>query len=88
MEFKEFNNPEERDYDITSSLNSNEKNTTYENNYYSEQLMNLIGILEDVTEEELQEQYGIGIDEYFNPNAQTIEKVTERLNNLETIKHR
>lgn len=28
MEFKEFTNPEESDYDITSSLNSNEDNIT------------------------------------------------------------
>ena len=75
MEFKEYNNPENKDYDITSSLNYN-KNTTNNINPYSEQLINLVGILEDVTEEQLQEQYGISVNEYFNPNAEVIEKVT------------
>ena len=54
MEFKEYNNPENKDYDITSSLNYN-KNTGNNINPYSEQLVNLVGILEDVTEEQLQE---------------------------------
>ena len=87
MEFKEYNNPENKDYDITSSLNYN-KNTGNNINPYSEQLINLVGILEDVNEEELQEQYGISVNEYFNPNAEVIEKVTERLNNLELGRHR
>ena len=47
MEFKEFTNPEERDYDINSSLNS--FNNSVSVNPYSEQLVDLIGILEDVT---------------------------------------
>ena len=78
MEFKEFTNPEEKDYDITSSLNS--INNTASVNPYSEQLVDLIGILEDVTEEELQKQYGISMNEYFNPTQETINKVSERIN--------
>ena len=56
MEFKEFSNPEAKDYDITSSLGSN---GSYGSNPYVEQLTSLIGILEDVTEENLREKYGI-----------------------------
>lgn len=78
MEFKEFTNPEEKDYDINSSLNSN-MNNTLSVNHYSEQLCDLIGILEDVTDEELQEQYGISINEYFHPTQDTINKVTEKI---------
>ena len=77
MEFKEFTNPEERDYDINSSLNS--FNNSVSVNPYSEQLINLIGILEDISEEELQEQYGISMNEYFHPTQDTINKVTERI---------
>ena len=79
MEFKEFSNPESQDYDINSSLNfSNNYNSSH--NPYSEQLMNLIGIPEDVTEEELQTKYGISMSEYFSPTADTIRKVEQRLN--------
>lgn len=77
MEFKEFTNPEERDYDINSSLNS--FNNSVSVNHYSEQLIDLIGILEDVSEEELQEQYGISMNEYLHPTEDTINKVTERI---------
>ncbi len=77
MEFKEFTNPEERDYDINSSLNS--FNNSVSVNPYSEQLIDLIGILEDISEEELQEQYGISMNEYFHPTQDTINKVTERI---------
>ena len=37
--------------------------------------MDLIGILEDVTDEDIQNQYGISWEEYLHPNAETIEKV-------------
>ena len=77
MEFKEFTNPEERDYDIKSSTDS--FNNTYLSNPYSEQLINLIGILEDVSEEELQEHYGISMKEYLNPTEDTINKVTKKV---------
>lgn len=78
MEFKEFTNPEERDYDINSSLSSMDNTSSV--NPYSEQLDDLIGILEDVTEEDLQEQYGISMNEYFNPTEETVNKVSERIN--------
>ena len=79
MEFKEFTNPERRDYDINSSLNNFSFDNNTSVNFYSEQLNDLIGILEDVTDEELQQQYGISMDEYFNPTEETINKVSENL---------
>ena len=87
MEFREFRNPEEKDYDINSSLNSS-SNTINNNNYYSEQLIDLIGILENVTEEDLEEHFGISMQEYFNPNAETIAKVKEKLNSFQSSRHR
>lgn len=77
MEFKEFTNPEGKDYDINSSFNS--FNSSVQINPYSEQLDDLIGILEDITEEELQEQYGISINEYLHPTEETINKVSEKV---------
>ena len=73
-EFTEFTNPEEKDYDITSSLNYSLINS------YPEQLIDLIGILEDFTEKDLQEQYGISMNEYLHPTEKTINKVSERIN--------
>lgn len=47
MEFREFSNPEERDYDINSSLNDNNYSTnsqnTLDSNQYRMQLFDLIG---------------------------------------------
>lgn len=88
MEFKEFTSPEDKDYDINSSLTNSNANNNSNFNQYSEQLCDLIGMLEDITEEELQEQYGISMNEYFNPNIETIAKVTEKLNNIQSGKHR
>ena len=53
MEFKEFSNPEGKDYDISSSLNGFDSINSSANPY-SEQLVELIGILEDISEETLQ----------------------------------
>ncbi len=78
MDFKEFSNPEAKDYDITSSSEKNLTNRATENPYI-EQLIDLIGILEDITEEELQQNYGISIKEYLHPNAETIIKVKDAL---------
>ncbi len=76
MEFREFSNPEGADYDLRVG---EEEQTTYpEENPYVEQLLGMIGILEDVTDEEVMEQYGITMDEYFSPTAETIEKVKEK----------
>lgn len=86
MEFKEFNNPESKDYDITSSLKFNSNATN--NNPYIEKLINLIGILEDANEEDLQEEYGISMNEYLNPTADTIKKVEQKINNYTTRRQR
>ncbi len=72
-EFSEFTNPETENYDINMSYK--------DNNYYHEQLIELIGLLEDVEEEDLLEQYGITMQEYLNPNAEVIEKVENHLSN-------
>ena len=87
MEFREFSNPEERDYDIKSSLKSPSA-TTSSNDYYTRQLIDLIGILENVTEEELEEQYGINMQEYFNPDAETIAKVKRKLDSFQHSMHK
>ncbi len=78
MEFKEFSNPESKDYDINSNFGEVETNNATRNPY-TEQLIDLIGLLEDVTEEELQQNYGISITEYLNPNEKTIAKVKAAL---------
>ncbi len=78
MEFKEFKNPEGKDYDISSSLNGFDSINSSANPY-SEQLVELIGVLEDISEETLQEQYGISMSEYLHPTEDTINKVSERL---------
>ena len=41
--------------------------------------MDLIGLFEDVNEEELLEKYGISLQEYLYPNEQTIQKVSEKV---------
>ena len=89
MEFKEFTNPESKDYDIYNSLKESEpvKNISISNPYV-EQLIDLIGFLEDITDEELQEKYGISMQEYFHPTAEVILKVTEKLNNCNNRMYR
>ena len=92
MEFREFSNPEERDYDINSSLNddnySSNSQSVQDSNQYYMQLFDLIGILEDVEESELIENYGITIQEYLNPSAETIKKVSEKLNSMQNGRSR
>ena len=78
MEFKEFSNPESKDYDITNSFEG-AQTTSAAGNPYIEQLIDLIGILEDINEEELRQNYGISITEYLHPNAETISKVKDFL---------
>lgn len=77
MEFKEFSTPEGYDYDIKSSLVNSNNNSSV--NPYSEQLCDLIGILEDITEEELLEKYGISMNKYLHPTQETIDRVSEKL---------
>ena len=82
MEFKEFSNPEAKDYDINSNFGEIQTNNVTGNPYMT-QLIDLIGILEDVTEEELQQNYGISMTEYFNPTAETIYKVSQAITSKE-----
>ena len=91
MEFREFSNPEERDYDINSSNNDNyssNSQSVQDTNKYYMQLFDLIGILEDFEESELIENYGITMQEYLNPTAETIKKVSEKLNSMQNGRSR
>ena len=81
MEFKEFTNPEEADYDI--KMSQEEKVTPAINPHYDE-LINLLGLPEDIDEDKFKDKYGITMAEYLNPTEETIEKVREKLGN----KHR
>lgn len=78
MVFREFRNPEERDYDLKTSFNNAVED---ENNKYINELTNLIGILEDIDEDELFNKYGITLHEYFYPNQDVIDKVKFALAN-------
>lgn len=79
MEFREFNeydNPESADYDINSSLKEQKSDN------YSEQIIDLIGIIEDIdyiSDEEFMNQYGILKYEYLNPTADTIRKAKAKI---------
>ena len=86
MEFNEFTNPEIPDYDISSSLTGSVP-VANPNDIYVEQLMDIMGIVEDISEEELLEDYGISMLEYLSPNAETIEKVTQKLESREPVRH-
>ena len=82
-EFKEFDNPESTDYDIKSSL----KDANSDN--YSEKIIELIGIIEDVdyiSDEEFMNQYGILKYEYFNPTADTVRKVEAKIASIKQNK--
>ena len=90
MEYKEFDNPLENDYDLKKSLDgfSEENKKDVIEEYYSKQLFDLVGILEDVSEFELQQNYGISVNEYFHPTLETIQKVKKKLGESETKKHK
>ena len=79
MEFREYQNPEESDYDITSSLKTSSENNKQNQKDYSYLLADLIGILKDVEEEEFIEEYGITMQEYLHPNKQVLLKVKQAL---------
>jgi len=83
MEFKEFTNPLEKDYDI--KFNSVDAYNTPMENPYVEQLLILVGVLEDINEVELYNKYGITINEYFNPTKETIDKVINKLEQLTDV---
>lgn len=89
MEFREFSNPESKDYDITSSFRENTINGyTNEENTYAMSLMNLIGILEDEEVDNIYENYGITEAEYLHPNAEVIAKVEAKLAEKSDVNHR
>lgn len=89
MEFKEFTNPEEKDYDINSSYNElNEQSTNYQNPYEEKLIELLGGFLEDFTEEELIRDYGITLKEYYSPTKETIDKVSNKLGITKTNRRR
>lgn len=80
MDFREFSSPEGNNYDINSSFNSlGQVSNSNQDNIYSQQLMDLVGILEDVTESKLLEDYGITLQEYYQPSEETITKVRQHL---------
>lgn len=77
MEFKEYSefiDPESADYDI--KMNHKEHN-----NIYIKQLIELVGVLEDVNERDLLNNYGITIQEYLHPNEKVINKIINHLEN-------
>ena len=79
-EFSEFDNPEAKDYDLHTheGKHENEINKMMSEKYQDE-LMDLIGIVEDIDSINMVEEYGITEEEYFNPNADTIKKVKSKL---------
>ncbi|MBR5662053.1 MAG: hypothetical protein IKX00_00195 [Bacilli bacterium] len=89
MEFREFSNPESKDYDITSSFKEESLNGySNEENTYAMSLMNLIGILEDEEFDNIYENYGITEYEYLHPNAEVIAKVESKLDEKSSVNHR
>lgn len=76
-EFTEFPNPEELDYDITSSKGMGKINQ------YSMEILDMIGFLED--DEFI--KYGITEEEYLHPTQETVDKIRAYLenNNIEPV---
>ena len=66
-EFSEFENPLAADYDVKSAVKAD--------NPYQQEMVSLIGVLEDVTDEDLQREYGISLDEYLHPTKESVDKV-------------
>ena len=77
---KEFSNPLEENYDITSSMHGDDSISTRSNPYLDE-LLNMVGILEDG--EWL--GYGITEDEYLHPTKETVAKVRAYLDKYATV---
>ena len=71
LEFKEFDNPEAKDYDIASSLKGKDSSKQLSSSPYIFELIELVGILEDG--EWL--QFEISEEEYMHPTKETIDKV-------------
>ena len=79
-EFSEFDNPEEKDYDLhTHGQNHEDELNKMMSDKYQDELMDLIGIVEDIDTINMVEEYGITEEEYFNPTAETIKKVKAKL---------
>lgn len=77
MEFKEFTNPEEKDYDITSSLDAAERaKREAKVDKIHQDFTELLG---DLGFPELYElaSYGITKEEYTHPSLTTIKKLEE-----------
>lgn len=79
-EFTEFPNPEELDYDITSSKGMGEINQ------YSMEILDMVGFLED---DEFT-KYGITEEEYLHPTQETVDKIRTYLeaNNINSVVQR
>ena len=75
MEFKEYTNPEERDYDINMSL-ENTNNKENKHNRIHEEFFYLFFYLGFPEVHEL-EEYGITEEEYNNPTLSTIKKLKD-----------
>ncbi len=77
MEFKEFTNPEEKDYDITSSLNAAER--TKRETKVDKIHQDFTELLGDLGFPELYElaPYDITDEEYTHPSLDTIKKLKE-----------
>lgn len=76
-EFVEFTNPEEKDYDITSSLNATER--TQRETKVDKVHQDFTELLGDLGFPELYElaPYGITDEEYTHPSLDTIKKLKE-----------
>ena len=77
MEFKEFTNPEEKDYDITSSLDAAERaKREAKVDKIHQDFTELLG---DLGFPELYElaPYGIADEEYTHPSLDTVKKLKE-----------
>ena len=76
MEYREYDNPEERDYDLRVEEMFEEGSSKNPN---QEKLIKLLGLQEDINEEQLLERFGITLEEYLNPTDEVIKKVQEKL---------
>ena len=77
MEFKEFTNSEEKNYDITSSFSKTERaKKESKENKISQSFTELLGALGFPEVDELS-PYGITEEEYMNPSLTTIKKLRE-----------
>ncbi len=73
LEFKEFPNPEEKDYDIFSAHDGVDR--PGEINSYFMEIIDMVGFLEDGE----WVKYGITENEYMHPTAETVEKIRKAI---------